>query len=206
MSILDKQIVLSLNRSWLAVGMRTPRQAFVSLSSGRDGDHPSMALDFEVVKDENGEEVLTYATPVTWEEWLALPIRPQDLSIRTAKQEIRVPTVIVAVNFNKVPRRRAKVSARTIFERDGGRCQYTDKALTRSNATLDHVQPRSRGGRDVFENLVLCDKDVNMAKADRTPAEAGLTLRRQPKAPAEMPVIIRRDQANHESWLPFLSV
>ena len=67
----------------------------------------------------------TGSAPVTWDEWITLPIRPQDNAVQTVRGPIRVPTVIVAVNYAKVPKKRPKLCARAIQERDGNRCQYT---------------------------------------------------------------------------------
>jgi 5-methylcytosine-specific restriction endonuclease McrA len=76
--------------------------------------------------------------------------------VRTARGAIRVPTVIVAVNYARVPKKRPKLSAKNIRERDGNRCQYTGKLLHPDEGSLDHVVPRSRGGADSWENLVWC--------------------------------------------------
>jgi len=198
-SVLEKQLTLMLNKSWLAIGFTTPKKAIVSLMGG-DENHPVMALDLAF--DDEGN--LTYANPVEWETWIQLPIRETDLYIQTHKGRIRVPTVVVARNFNKVPMRKSRLSSHTIFERDGGKCQYTNKVLTRSSATLDHILPRSRGGKDSFTNLVLCDKHINMLKADRTPEEAGLTLLRKPIAPPEVPVSTTIKTAHHKDWESFL--
>ncbi len=89
---------------------------------------------------------------------------------------IRMPTVIVAVNYARVSKKRPKLSAKNIHERDGNRCQYTGVLLHPDEGSLDHVVPRSRGGGDSWENLVWSAKDVNQRKADRLPHEAGLKL------------------------------
>src|SRR4029077_16254402 len=83
--------------------------------------------------------------PVTWEEWITLPIRDQDEAVHTVRGAIRVPTVIVAVNYAKVPKKRPKLCAKAIRERDGNRCQYTGRVLHPNEGSLDHVVPRSRG-------------------------------------------------------------
>ena len=67
--------------------------------------------------------------------------------VRTARGAIRVPTVIVAVNYARVPKKRPKLSAKNIRDRDGNRCQYKGKLL-HPGGSLDHVGPRSRGGKD----------------------------------------------------------
>jgi hypothetical protein len=198
-SILNKHLTLQLNGSWIACGFLTCRKAIVSLMGG-DAQHPVVALDMEFAEDGS----LVYANPTEWAAWEKLPIREGDFYIQTARGRIRAPTVVVARNFNQIPMKKARLSANTIFERDGGRCQYTNKALTRSGMSLDHVLPKSRGGKDTFQNLVLCDKHVNIFKADRTPEEAGLTLLRKPVAPPEVPVSTTIKVAHHPDWNAFL--
>jgi hypothetical protein len=66
-----------------------------------------------------------------------------------------------------------------VFVRDGHRCAYCGAAAT----TVDHVLPRSRGGRNTWQNTVAACRDCNHRKSDRTPVEAGMVLRRKPVAP-----------------------
>ena len=172
--ILNKNIVLVLNRNWQAINIRTPQEAFCMMAT-----NVATALEIE------GE---SHIRPVKWDEWITLPVREGDHSVRTARGPIRVPTVIVAVNFAKVPKKRPKLCAKTIRERDGNRCQYTGQLLKPEEGSLDHVLPRSRGGADTWENLVWSSKDVNTRKGNRLPHEAGLTLLTVPRAPKELPV------------------
>lgn len=197
-NILNKNIVLVLNRNWQAINIRTPQEAFCQMAT-----NAATALDIEIGADGAGAEALR---PVKWDEWITLPIRPQDNAVRTARGAIRVPTVIVAVNFAKVPKKRPKLSARTIRERDGNRCQYTGRLLRPDEGSIDHVLPRSRGGQDTWENLVWSAKDVNQLKADRLPHEAGLKLLTVPRAPKEMPVTAHlRNAHGLAEWRLFLN-
>ena len=126
--------------------------------------------------------------PVSWDEWITLPIRPQDNAVRTVRGPIRVPTVIVAVNYAKVPKKRPKLCARAIRERDPESfrdCQYTGRVLRPEEGSLDHIVPRSRGGKNAWENLVWAGKDVNARKGNRLPHEAGLKLLSVPRAPKD---------------------
>ena len=144
--------------------------------------------------------------PVTWDEWITVPIRDQDNAVQTVRGPIRVPTVIVAVNFAKVPKKRPKLCAKNIRERDGNRCQYTGKHLKPEEGSLDHVLPRSRGGADTWENLVWSSKDVNARKGDRLPHEAGLKLLSVPRAPKELPVTaLIRNAHGVAEWRLFLN-
>jgi len=171
--ILNKTIVLVLNRNWQAIHVRTPQEAFCTMAT-------NVATALEIDGDDR-------IRPVTWDEWLTLPVRPQDNAVQTMRGQIRVPTVIVAVNFAKVPKKRPKLCAKTIRERDGNRCQYTGTLLKPEEGSLDHVVPRSRGGKDAWENLVWSSKDVNARKGNRLPHEAGLKLLSVPRAPKELP-------------------
>jgi 5-methylcytosine-specific restriction endonuclease McrA len=119
--------------------------------------------------------------------------------------QIRVPTVIVAVNYAKVPKKRPKLCAKAIRERDGNRCQYTGRVLHPDEGSLDHVVPRSRGGKDAWENLVWSAKEVNQRKADRLPHEAGLKLLSVPRAPKELPVSAHIRQGEIKDWRRFLT-
>ena len=171
--ILNKAMVLVLNRNWQAVNVRTPQEAFCMMAT-------NVATGLEI----EGEN---HIRPVSWDEWTTLPIRPQDNAVRTVRGPIRVPTVIVAVNYAKVPKKRPKLCARAIRERDGNRCQYTGRVLRPDEGSLDHVLPRSRGGKNAWENLVWAGKDVNARKGNRLPHEAGLKLLSVPRAPKELP-------------------
>ena len=191
-SVLNKTIVLVLNRNWQAINIRTPADAFCQMAT-----NAATALDIE------GE---SHIRPVTWDEWITLPVREHDAFVRTARGAIRVPTVIVALNYARAPKKRPKLSAKNIRERDGNRCQYTGVLLHPDEGSLDHVVPRSRGGADTWKNLVWSDKAVNAKKGNRLPHEAGLKLLAVPRAPKELPVTaLIRNAHGVAEWKLFLN-
>ena len=195
--ILNKNLVLVLNRNWQAINIRTPADAFCQMAT-----NVVTALDIELGDDARAEAL----RPVKWDEWITLPVRDGDNAVHTIRGAIRVPTVIVAVNFAKVPKKRPKLCARTIRERDGNRCQDTGRLLAPDEGNLDHVLPRSRGGRDTWENLVWAAKEVNQRKADRLPHEAGLKLLNVPRAPKELPAsALIRNAHGVAEWKLFLN-
>jgi 5-methylcytosine-specific restriction endonuclease McrA len=97
-------------------------------------------------------------------------------------RNMRMPSVIRLSRYRKVPLKRHVVTRRNIFSRDQNACQYCGVVFSTGKLTLDHVLPRSRGGRDTWENLVACCDSCNHRKADRTPEEAGMALIRMPRA------------------------
>lgn len=111
------------------------------------------------------------------------------------------PSVIILTRYVRIPQSRlVPVSRRGVLRRDANRCAYCDRHAT----TIDHVQPRSRGGEDSWENLVACCLACNNAKGDRTPREMGWTLRFRPKAPHGSAWVVRGIERPESAWDEYL--
>jgi hypothetical protein len=201
-SLLDKPIVLKLNANWERIGWTTPRKAFVDLCGGAYGGTPP-ALALSVAIDENGE--LVEAIPMKWEEWMKLPVRECDLGISTRSGAVRVPTVLIAPNYQKMPLIKPRLTKRAILERDGYRCQYTNEKLPPSQLNIDHVVPRNRGGKDTWGNLVASRKDLNSKKGNKLNEEIGYSLVRKPTEPKAVPKSYTINEARHPTQLPFIT-
>lgn len=103
-----------------------------------------------------------------------------DETIVLCKEVIARPKIIRLLQYIYLPYRKITLSKPNIFKRDRYRCVYCNMNDT---LTLDHVMPRSRGGKNTWENLVTCCSKCNSKKGDRTPEEAGMTLKYTPFAP-----------------------
>ena len=123
--------------------------------------------------------------------------------IRTARIDIPVPSVVRLLVYRRMPRQDRAVSRRSIMLRDRHACQYCHLVLPPKSLTLDHVVPRSRGGESTWENLVACCPRCNNRKADRTPAEAGMPLRRKP-ARIGIHIKYRLMIGNESGWEKYL--
>lgn len=188
---LHKTTVLVLNRNWQAIHTKTPADAFCMMASGA-----ATGLDVQ------GNDTIM---PVRWDDWLKLPVRDEDLAIQTPRGPVRVPTVIVAANYDKVPLHRPRLGAKGIWDRDGGVCQYTGRKLAPHEGNIDHVVPLSRGGSTSWDNCVLSHRDVNSKKGAKLPHEAGLRLLRQPKTPKPVPATaLIRNIHDIRDWRMFL--
>jgi len=191
MDFLNKDIVLVLNRNWQAIGVKTPADTFGMLMTDS-----ATALHIE------GNDVMS---PLKWSDWLKLPIKEEDLVVHTPNMVIKVPKIIVLCKFDKVPKKRPRLSSKTLWIRDKGTCAYTGRKLTPNEGNIDHIIPRSKGGQTSWTNCVLAHRDVNTKKGDRTPEEAGLKLLVNPEAPKELPVTYYiRNKYNIKEWNMFL--
>jgi 5-methylcytosine-specific restriction endonuclease McrA len=94
------------------------------------------------------------------------------------------PVVIRLLAYVRIPRdaHRRKITRRAVFARDRWTCQYCGHE--RGNLTVDHVVPRSKGGKSTWDNIVACCAPCNRRKGDRLPAQANMVPARTPKAPS----------------------
>ena len=92
------------------------------------------------------------------------------------------PIVIRLITYVRVPRdtHRRKITRRAVFARDGWACQYCG---SRSNLTVDHVVPRSKGGVSSWDNIVASCAPCNRRKGNALPRQAGMRLLKQPRTP-----------------------
>ena len=93
---------------------------------------------------------------------------------------IYLPSVIRLRVYKHIPIRLQVVTRKNIYLRDGNTCQYCGRKLSGNELTLDHIIPKSRGGRNSWDNMVSCCQDCNRRKDDRTPEEAGMPLLHRP--------------------------
>lgn len=183
--------VLVLNKGWVPIQVKCVQECISMMASGA-----ARGMDFT-----DGSPL-----PVAWEDWLKLPVREEDDVIHTTKLSVRAPRVIILANYSKVPVKRRRLTMRNLCEYYGDKCAYTGKHLTKSTRSMDHVIPRSRNGKTEWNNVVPCDKEVNIRKADRTPAEAGLALMIKPHEPRRVPFseIIRTRELVYQEWEMFI--
>lgn len=175
-SLLHRSTVLVLNRHWLAISTSTPAEAFGHL-----------ATDTARAVWIDGGSMQAFG----WQEWRELPSGEGVPVVGTPRGRVRIPTVIVLTRFDRIPLHRPKFGFRALWERDGGRCQYTGRKLAPAEANIDHILPRSRGGRDEWSNCVISDRAINSRKGARTPTEAGLRLLAAPRVPRAVPAGLR---------------
>lgn len=180
--------VLVLNRYYQPVHVTSVRRAFTLLYQG-----VARAID---------EQFRLYE----FAHWAALGHESHEC-IHTVNRTIRVPRVLVLSAYEYLPKGRVRFSRLNIYARDSDTCQYCGKIYTRADLNLDHVVPRSQGGRTSWENVVCSCIQCNLKKGGRTPEQAGLKLMKKPARPRWTPFFrgaVKR--VTYREWLPFLTL
>ena len=127
-----------------------------------------------------------------------------DWELRSATRSVTRPVVIRLVSYVRVPRdtHRRKITRRAVFARDDWTCQYCG---ARSNLTVDHVIPRSKGGPSSWENIVASCAPCNLRKGNALPRQAGMRLQRQPRTPSPHVFIHVASPTIPAAWLQYLT-
>jgi len=181
--------VLVLNRHWMAIHVCTARRAFSLLYQDLAR---VVTADYELHDFNSWRDVSRYANGP---------------AITTPAFQILVPEVILLRRYGKMPRRNVKFNRRNIYQRDQFTCQYCGRALPRGELTIDHIIPRSRGGKSTWTNVVLACSPCNLEKGDRLLSECHMTLIKKPDEP-HWSVMMRQSLGNedHRLWRKFIDV
>ena len=181
--------VLVLNRSFFPLHITSVRRAFCLLYLGiaHVVDEQFKTFDFE--------------------SWSKLGVVEREEAIGLVDRMIRIPRVILLLTYDRMPIGQVRFTRLNIYTRDKSTCQYCGKRFAKNDLSLDHITPRSSGGRSTWENIVCCCAPCNRKKGGRTPHEAGMNLLKRPKKPNWTPFykISLRDLKRKE-WLPFLNM
>lgn len=188
---LNQNTVLVLNKGWQAIHAMSPAKAISMIYAG-----VATALEIQ------GED---YMIPLKWEEWQKLEVKEGDPFVNTTKAKIKIPRVIILCKYDKVPIRSSRLSSANIRKRDNDTCQYCGRHGSKRKLNMDHVIPRSRGGRTSWTNLATACVKCNSYKRDRTPEEAGMKLERKPEAPKPLPLThFIQNHYDIPEWEPFI--
>lgn len=178
---------LVLNRNWQAINVTTVSRALILLWN--DAARIVDPVDYQLYD---------------WRDWSRLIPDREEPYIQGVRQRFRVPEVIALTRFDAMPTQTVTFSRRNVFKRDKMTCQYCGKQPGSEELTIDHVVPRAQGGQSTWTNCVLACVACNSKKADRTPAQARMKLRKEPVRPDWKPIYANR-MRRVESWTKFIS-
>lgn len=188
--------VLLLNRHWQALRVTSAMRAMGLL-------YRNLA---EAIAVEDGQ-YLAY----DFENWLELSamralFEPEKHDwIRTVRFQIAIPRIVRVLGYDRLPRNDVKLNRRNLFARDHNRCQYCGKRFPTSELSIDHVTPRSQGGKTTWRNVVSACVRCNVRKGGRTPEQAKMQLVTVPVKPRRSPVLtVKLSDTKYASWKQFV--
>jgi 5-methylcytosine-specific restriction endonuclease McrA len=160
--------VLVLNRNFYAIHI-TSWQRAISL----------IYTDHARVVDEDYRQY-------SFQDWRELSLLMRESPsgfVSTPTFRIAIPEVIALRNYDRLPVGDVKFTRRNIYEHYNHRCCYCGEKFNTAELNLEHVLPRSRGGKTDWSNIVTACMPCNLKKADRLPEEAGMKLLIRPFKP-----------------------
>ena len=127
---------------------------------------------------------------------------PETFGVVNPNLIINKPSIIKVYTYVKSTYQKVPLTRDNIFKRDGYECVYCNESFKRTNLTLDHVIPQSKGGPNTWENLVTACKPCNNEKADLTLKEYGKKIP-QPKRPHYL-MLLKQISHIPEEWKDYL--
>ena len=131
-------------------------------------------------------------------------IEHSEWELHSATTSLARPVVIRLVSYVRIPRdtHRRKITRRAVFARDDWTCQYCG---ARSNLTVDHVVPRSKGGLSTWDNIVASCAPCNRRKGNALLRQVGMQLRKPPRTPSPHVFIHVASPTIPAAWQQYLA-
>lgn len=154
----------------------------------------------------SSEEILTV---ISWKKAISLlfsqkatvPYNYNDFyEIKTPKNIYSLPTAIILNEYVFRPHETAKLTRTNLFRRDNYTCQYCNKHLSKENRTMDHIIPRSKGGKHTWKNTVTCCRKCNAKKGSKSLSESNMVLIKEPFVPTNYNLIFSIVENIKEPW------
>ena len=173
--ILDQQRVLVLNNIWMAIGVKSVRDALSMMCA----DAATAVFT---------DDGLSSYHCVKWEEWITLPLKKGDLFISTSHAAVKVPKIIVAMAFGEVVTKTIPLTLVNVWKKYGRKDCYTLKPLALEDASLEHVVPKLHKGQKTWDNILPAHKKINNDRGHKSHKEFGMHPKMKPTAPKPLPM------------------
>ena len=128
----------------------------------------------------------------------------EDTWIRSPRKKFKLPSVIRLIDYIFRLPWGIRLTRTNLYIRDKGQCQYCSKKLNKGRFTLDHVIPKSKGGKTDWNNLVVSCEKCNIKKGDQSLKDVGYSLNQKPCQPKSGFLFTTLEEAPPD-WLDFLS-
>ncbi|MBU1076662.1 MAG: HNH endonuclease, partial [Spirochaetes bacterium] len=126
--------------------------------------------------------------------------------VRSTRISFEAPSVIKLSNYINLVNKKVELTRKTVLIRDKFVCQYCGAHFKISELTIDHIIPKSMGGKTRWDNVVACCKKCNNHKGKRTPWQANMSLVKKPSAPNYIYFlhIVRHIGCKNQTWMKYL--
>jgi HNH endonuclease len=183
--------VLVLNRGWVPLRVASVKEAIGLVAKG----------SAKIINPEDFSQV----DLVTWNDVSKSRVKHGNDLIRSCHLALVPPEVILLSTYEGMGQKSVVFSRKNLFKRDKYTCQYCGLQPGPEELTVDHVTPRAKGGISTWENCVLACVECNKRKADKTPEQAGLRLRKMPRKPSWKSLMQVSPRDRLASWSQFVS-
>ena len=129
--------------------------------------------------------------------------KSESIILRSISKIYPAPSIIRLQRYVHVPYKGISLSRHNVMRRDQYQCLYCGST---KNLTLDHLVPKSRGGSSSWTNLATACMRCNTKKGDRTPEEAGLTLKQKPRKPSLTAFLAAHAGSFDDNWAVYLRI
>ncbi len=181
--------VLVLNRTFFPVNVITVKNAFCMLYRGA-----AKAVDSQ------------YET-FDYDSWSQISVEQREEAVALVNRLVKIPRVIILVAYDRIPKTQIRFTRANIFARDANICQYCRRSFPKNELSIDHLIPRSYGGKSTWENVVCSCFGCNRRKGGQTPKQAGMKLLSTPTKPRWTPLSrVSFKDLKRKEWLPFLNI
>lgn len=183
---------LILNKNWTAVNVTSVERAIILMC--RESAKALCSDTYESFPIENWiERSIDRAKTL-----------PLSKLIQTTRFPIERPEIAILSTYGGMPFKTVNFTRRNLYKRDSYTCQYCATPCTPRELTIDHIKPRSLGGKNSWENCVTSCLRCNGRKADTPLNKSGMQLLKPPKAPNWQPIAGMVPKTHPESWHKFL--
>jgi 5-methylcytosine-specific restriction endonuclease McrA len=188
--------VLVLNRFYMAIRVVNVRRAMTLLYRG--------CAEVITIEDDQFYN-FDFDAWCEISQFHALEKQPGEDYLKAVKFDLQVPRIVRLIRYDRLPKSSVRFNRKNLFARDNHSCQYCGISRPLCQLSLDHVIPRSLGGKTTWENIVCCCLACNSRKGGRTPHQATMKLLSKPIKPSSNPsMIIPLQDPRYSSWKSFL--
>jgi len=197
--------VLMLNKSWMPCHITNIKNAVGMICSGS----AKVVVTSNLVDHQNETIAYEFET-LDYDKWAMISQRlcPKKHDLIHTVSKVYFKPLVITIGYYGAVNRKVHFSRHVLYERDNGQCQYCGKNVNKAQATIDHIIPISKDGKNTWTNTVISCLDCNSKKGNKNLKDTGLKLKSNPKQPSWMEIKLRKAKTQRErnEWVKFIGL